>query len=133
MMNQKVFYFVLAYIAIIVEYAFGSWSEALSFLCLLVAVDYLTGISASIKEGSGINSNKGFWGIGKKALMFVVIALLHRADVLLETDILMTGAVYFYIANELISIVENLDRLNFPMPPQLKQIIDVLKGKSGQK
>ncbi|MBD2863133.1 phage holin family protein [Paenibacillus sp. IB182363] len=125
---------------VVANYAFGGWNQSLGFLALLVVVDYVTGIGAAIKEGrsgkedAGLNSSKGFWGICKKALIFVVIAIMHRADLLLgiEGEIgLMLGVTYFYIANELISITENLGRMNFPMPPQIKQLIAVLKNKSG--
>ncbi|MGF9711705.1 phage holin family protein [Paenibacillus naphthalenovorans] len=132
-MYQKIFNFFAAAIGISVNYAFGGWSESLSFLGMLVIADYVTGISAAIKEGTGLNSNTGFWGICKKAFMFLVIAILHRADILIGTDVLMIGAIYFYIANELVSIIENLGRLNFPLPPQLKQIVGVLKSKGEQR
>lgn len=129
-----------AVFGVVANYMFGGWSEALAFLFLLVVVDYFTGLGAAIKEGKngkedgGLNSSKGFWGICKKALLFVVIAIMHRADLLLgiEGEIgLMLGVTYFYIANELISITENLGRMNFPMPPQIKRLIAVLKNKSG--
>jgi toxin secretion/phage lysis holin len=135
---------IAAIFGVIVNYAFGGWHEALAFLALLVVVDFITGLAASAIEGKksdplenkGINSNKGYWGIFKKALMFVVIAILHRADLLLGIEGaigLMLGVTYFYIANELISITENLGRIGLPMPPQLKQLIAVLKNKSGDK
>jgi phage-related holin len=42
----------------------------------------------------------------------------------------MDGAVYFYLANELISIVENYGRIGLPLPDGVKRIIAVLKGKA---
>lgn len=128
----------------IVAFAFGGWSEALSFLCLLVFLDYLTGIAAAYYEGKkypadstkGINSNRGFWGILKKALIFTVIAVLYRVDQLLGLQgnlSFMIGATYFYIVNEMISLVENYGRLDLPMPKQFKEAIAVLKGKAESK
>ncbi|WP_310191533.1 phage holin family protein [Bacillus sp. 3255] len=112
-----------------VSYAFGGWSELLSFFLLAIGVDYVTGLVASLKEGKGLNSSVGFWGLAKKAFMLVVVMLAHRMDILLGTDVLMTGAIYFYLANELISITENYGRMGYPMPPKLKEIIQVLKAK----
>jgi len=39
-----------------VTYWFGSWSELLGFFLLAIAIDYGTGIAASIAEGKGMNS-----------------------------------------------------------------------------
>jgi phage-related holin len=38
---------------------------------------------------------------------------------------------YFYIANELLSIIENGGRLGAPIPPVIRQAVEVLKGKGG--
>lgn len=117
-------------IGLFVAYAFGGWSESLSFLFIAMAIDYVTGVLASVKEGKGLNSAIGFWGLLKKGLMLTVILLAHRADILLDTpNVATTGAVFFYIANELISIVENFGRIGLPLPAQLKNIITVLQNK----
>jgi toxin secretion/phage lysis holin len=125
----------------VITYAFGGWSDALGLLAMLTIFDYITGVSASIYERmknpndptKGLNSNKGFWGIFKKFLMFMVIAVMYRFDMLLGlTGNLgfMIGAVYFYMLNELISLVENLGRMDVKMPAQVKMIIGVLNTKS---
>lgn len=116
-------------IGIIVTYAFGGWSELLSFFLLAIVVDYVTGISASVKEKTGLNSEVGFWGLAKKGFMLLVILLAHRMDMLLTTDFIMTGAIYFYLANELLSITENYGRLGLPLPNSVRKAIEVLKGK----
>nr|WP_310732523.1 phage holin family protein [Paenibacillus sp. 1011MAR3C5] len=65
---------------------------------------------------------------GQKRLALLVIFLAHRIDILLGLDaIVMTAAVYFYIANELVSISENLGRSGMPQPDKLRDVIDVLK------
>lgn len=122
-----------AVVGAFVGYAFGGWSEALSFLFIAMGIDYITGILAALKEGRGLNSAAGFWGLLKKGLMLTVILLAHRADILLETDNVATaGAVFFYIANELISIVENLGRVGLPLPEQLKNLITVLQNRGNK-
>lgn len=111
----------------IVTYAFGAWSELLSFFLLVMAMDYVTGIVASLKEGSGLNSSVGFWGIAKKGLVLLVIVLAHRIDILCGTNAVMVGAIYFYLANELVSIIENCGRMGVPLPEQVKELISALK------
>ncbi|CAM2950457.1 phage holin family protein [Paenibacillus sediminis] len=116
----------------LVTYLTGGWSESLSFLLFVIAVDVISGVSASVKEGKGLSSAVGSAGLAKKGLMLLVILLAHRMDVLLGTDIAMSGAVYFYIANELISIVENYGRIGLPLPEKMRDIIAVLKNKGGE-
>lgn len=135
-MYAKLLNFGIAFIGGFTSYFYGGWNALLEFLLFLVVVDYITGIVASIKEAKsgapnkGLSSKKGSIGLAKKGIMFLVIAVMHRADVVLEMHILMTGSVWFYISNELISITENLGRLDFKlMPPQFKEVIAILKDK----
>lgn len=118
-----------AAIGTMITYAFGGWSDLLSFFLLTIAIDYVTGIAASIKEGKGLDSNTGFWGLARKGLILLVILLAHRLDLLLNTNIVMNASIFFYLANELISITENYGRLGLPMPDKLKQTIEVLRNK----
>ncbi|ANY67746.1 holin [Paenibacillus sp. BIHB 4019] len=117
-----------------IAFAFGGWTEALTFLLIAMVADIITGISASFKEGRGLNSAIGSVGGAKKGLMLLVIILAHRIDVLLGLDnVAITAATYFYIANELISITENYGRLGLPLPDKFREMIDVLKRKGGVK
>ncbi|NOV01329.1 phage holin family protein [Paenibacillus planticolens] len=116
-------------IGAILIYAYGGWSELLGLFFLAMAIDYGSGIAASIKEKSGLSSKIGFLGIFKKFLMAVIVVMAHRMDILLGSDLIMNGAICFYLSNELISIAENYGRLGLPMFPKLKEIIQVLKAK----
>lgn len=55
--------------------------------------------------------------------------LAHRVDVLLETDAVMGGAVFFYLANELLSVVENCGRLGLPLPGVVRRFVRLLRDK----
>ncbi len=114
----------------ILTFMFGSWSESLTFLLLAMGADYVTGTAASIKEGKGLNSAFGAWGLARKGLTLLVVLLAHRIDVLLNTeDVTMGAAIFFYIANELISITENYGRLGLPLPERIRKMIAILKEK----
>lgn len=113
-----------------VTFAFGSWEEPLTFLIVTMGIDYFSGVAASLKEKKGLNSVFGSWGLARKGLTLLVILLAHRIDILLEVENMTMGAaIYFYIANELISITENYGRMGFPLPDRLRKIIEVLKDK----
>ncbi|GGG15848.1 phage holin family protein [Paenibacillus abyssi] len=112
----------------VLTFSFGRWTEPLTFLLVAMAVDYLTGVTAAIKEGKGLNSAIGFWGLARKGLMLLVILLAHRIDLLLGTGVVTMGAaIFFYIANELISITENCGRIGLPVPERLRKMIELLK------
>jgi toxin secretion/phage lysis holin len=117
----------------VISFSFGLWTESLTFLLVVMAIDYLTGIVAAVREGSGLNSNIGFWGLFKKALILLVMVLAHRIDVLLNIDVVMGSAIYFYIANELLSIIENYGRIGLPLPDRLRRIVQVLRDRAGEK
>lgn len=128
-MNQIGFNLFSATLGALATYAFGEWNELLSLFLMAILVDYITGIAASMREQRGLNSQVGYWGLARKGLMLLVIMLAHRMDILMDTDLMMTGAIYFYLANEFISIAENYGRLGLPLPSFLKQMIQVLRGK----
>lgn len=117
----------------VMTYAFGTWNDLLSFFCIAILIDIISGVAASIKEGKGISSEIGFIGLLSKALMFGAILLAHRMDVLMGTYAIMNGAVYFYLANELVSITENYGRLGLPVPNGVKRMISVLKDRGNTK
>ncbi|THF78086.1 phage holin family protein [Cohnella fermenti] len=112
-----------------ITFAFGHWTEPLTFLLTIIAIDIISGMYASMREGSGLNSAVGTVGLAKKGLMLLVILLGYRVDVLLGSEMIMGGAIYFYIANELVSVTENCGRIGLPIPNKLRQVIAVLKQK----
>ncbi|GGD54155.1 phage holin family protein [Paenibacillus nasutitermitis] len=121
---------LLAAIGSVLTFSFGMWPESLTLLLVAMGIDYITGISAAMIEQKGLSSLVGAWGIAKKGIMLLVILLAHRIDVLFGLqNMAMGGAIYFYLANELISITENLGRIGVPMPDKLRQLIEVLKNK----
>jgi toxin secretion/phage lysis holin len=112
-------------------YAFGGWNGLLGLLALACGIDYVTGVFAAMKEGQKLSSSVGYWGLMKKALMFTAIMLAHQLDVSQGTTIIMQGAIYSFLANELISISENYGRLGLPLPKPLQDAISLIKSKLG--
>jgi toxin secretion/phage lysis holin len=123
---------ISALLGAIISFSFGLWTESLTFLLVLMAIDYFTGIVAAVREGSGLNSNIGFWGLCKKALILLVMLIAHRLDVLLGIEVVMGSAVFFYIANELLSVIENYGRIGLPLPDRLRRIVQVLRDRAGE-
>ncbi|OPA77529.1 holin [Paenibacillus selenitireducens] len=118
-------------------WAYGGWTQTMGVLVLLVVADYLSGIGAaaveSEKEGkNGLSSRVGYVGIIKKLGIFLIVAMAHQLDGILGgTNALRDAAIFFYMANELISVVENAGRIGLPLPPAVVKVIEVLKNKGG--
>jgi toxin secretion/phage lysis holin len=109
----------------------GGWDLALQVLVLFVVLDYLVGLIAAWTEKS-LDSRIGFRGIAKKILLFVPIAICYALDQVLGQEILRSLAIFFYIANEGLSIIENLGRAGVPVPDALGEALEQLK-KKGEK
>lgn len=126
-MNPALINMLLGFVGAFFTFAFGGWTQLLILLCIAMAIDYITGVAAVIRTGSRLNSKIGFWGLTRKGLMLLVILLAHQIDQLIGTDVIKGGAMYFYLANELISITENYSRIGLPLPAKLREIIELVK------
>lgn len=113
----------------LVTYLFGGWTALIQILVAFVVIDYITGVLAAGVNGK-IDSGIGMKGIARKVFIFVIVACGHLVDGAMGTsDIVRDAAIYFYIANELISILENAGEIGLPVPDMLKNAIERLKGK----
>lgn len=110
----------------------------LPLFMLVIVLDYVTGMIAAKKEKK-ISSKTGMWEIVKKLLYGVEIAVAMSVD---WTIINVANSVGFkfpavtifgllvtiwIIINELISILENLTRLEVPMPVFLLKVVSNFK------
>ena len=111
------------------SYLFGGWSALLTILLTFVVLDYVTGVVAAAKEGK-LNSETGAWGIAKKVGTFVVVAVAHLVDSALgDAHLFRDAAIFFFLANELLSVIENAGRIGVPIPPVMQRAVEVLRGK----
>lgn len=112
-------------------YLFGGWSAILGVLMVFVILDYATGIAAAGEAGE-LRSKVGLIGIARKVFIFAMVAVAHLVDTVLgDGHLLRDATCFFYISNELLSIIENGGRLGAPIPPAIRKAVDVLKGKGG--
>lgn len=129
-MNWEVFYKIGATgTGAVVGYLFGGWSVMLQILLALVILDYLSGLLASGVEGK-LSSKIGFKGIAKKLMIFCLVAVGHLVDKAIgDGSMVQNALIFFYMGNELLSIVENAGRAGVNVPEQLKNAVQVLQGK----
>lgn len=108
-------------------YFFGGWTTTLIILMYFIVIDYVTGFLAAAIHGQ-LNSKKGFAGAAKKVMIFVGVGVAHLLDTLLNTNFIMTGAVFYYLSGELISIGENAAVLGVPLPEIILKALEKTKG-----
>lgn len=107
----------------------GGMDGLLYALLIFVVVDYVSGVLVAIVNKK-LSSEVGFKGLVKKVLIFALVVVGN----LLDVKVIGTGATFrtavimFYIANEGISILENVSNLGLPFPNKLKDILIQLKS-----
>ena len=115
---------------------FGGWSMDLQTLLLFMVVDYVSGLilagvfkkSEKTKSGA-LSSNVGFKGLCKKIGILFCVLIAYRLDISIGTDYIRTAVIIAFIANEAVSIVENVGLMGVPIPVPILKAIDVLKNK----
>lgn len=119
---------MMAFMGTAFTWLFGVWDLALAALITAMALDYLTGVTRSVINGDGVNSEKGFKGLLKKITILYVVILAVLIDRLIGQGWVFRSLVCFwYAANEGISILENVASLGLPVPDQLMNILEQLK------
>ena len=108
----------------IVGWFLGGTDGFLLALVTLVAIDYATGVIAAFATGE-LSSSVGFKGIARKVMIFALVGLANILDVhvLGEGGVLRTTTIFFYLANEGMSIVENAARIGLPVPDKLRDAL----------
>jgi len=105
-----------------------------SFLYALIAftvADYTTGVLRAILD-KRLSSAVGARGIIKKVVIFIMVAIGHTLDTRLvgSGTAIRTAVIFFYTANEGISLLENAAAIGLPVPEKLKDVLMQLHGKS---
>jgi len=115
-----------------ITYLIGGWDASMKILAIFIIADYITGVMKSAKNKK-IDSSVGFSGLLKKAAIFIVIIIAHQLDMVVSggSPIFRTMAAYFYIANEGISIMENISLLGVDLPPFLVDALQKVKNDNG--
>ena len=106
---------------------FGGLDGLIFALLALSIIDYISGVSAAFTQHE-LSSDVGFTGIARKVMIFCLVGAANVVDKLLfgQADTLRTAVIFFYIANETLSIIENAVKLGVPIPEILKDKLQQL-------
>lgn len=116
---------ILGNLEIVHMYLFGG-VKFLHLLLLLMLLDIITGIFKAAKNGN-LWSRKSLFGYARKLLVLVMIILANVIDQILNLGGALTFATtLFYLANEGLSIVENMAELGVLVPAALADKLKVI-------
>ena len=129
--TRAIFNTIIATLGIYITWLFGSWDIAIQVLVAFMIIDYVTGVIVAYINGE-IDSAIGFKGILKKVLILIALIVGVLLDRLVGIEwTFRTVVCYFFIANEGLSILENIGKTGLPLPNKLKDKLAQLKNEEG--
>lgn len=118
---------ILSNIATVFIYLFGGIDIALQCLLIAIVLDYISGVIKAYITKT-LSSSIGLKGILKKVGVLVIVMLAVLVDrVTLNNGGIRTLVIYYFVANEGLSILENLAVAGLPIPKKLKDSLKVIK------
>lgn len=116
---------------------FGGWDTGLVSLLIFMALDYVSGLVVagvfhkSNKTNTGSLESKTCWkGLCRKCMTLVFVLVSYRLDLIIGTNYIRDAVIIAFMANELISLVENAGLMGIPLPAVITKAIDILQKKS---
>ena len=116
---------------------FGEWTTMLTILVVVMAIDYISGWIVALcgrspkTEGGGLSSKGGFIGIAKKGFIMLLVLLATMLDRAIgnETMVFQSSLVFYYIANEGLSVLENAALMGVKFPEKIRKALETLRDK----
>lgn len=116
---------------------FGGWDAAFATLLIFMVADYISGLivagvfrKSKKSENGALESRAGWKGLCRKCMTLLFVLIAYRLDLALGVDYIRNAVIIGFMANELISIVENAGLMGLSLPPVITQAIDVLTNKA---
>ena len=106
----------------------GGWDMILEILLIVMTLDYITGVVSAFRLKT-VSSNKGYMGLVKKGGIFVIIILAAQMDRMTGNDnhIFRNCTALFFVANDALSVLENVGELGIELPAFLRSALIKLR------
>lgn len=140
-MSETGFKGAITLVGTVGTYLLGGWDTLLEVLLIVTALDVLTGLLAAVVNRD-LDSREMWRGGVRKVGMFAIIALAAQLDRVMPigealfqtTDpVLRTATVWFFLAHEGLSVVENAGKAGLPVPEGLQVFLRQLKERGDAK
>ena len=116
--------------------AFGGWDQALITLIIFMVIDYISGLAVAgifhnskKSENGTLESRAGWKGLCRKCVTLLFVLIAYRLDLAIGVNYIRNAVIIGFMANELISIVENAGLMGIPLPNVISKAIDILTNK----
>lgn len=108
-------------------YLVGGLDVAMIALLVAIVLDYISGVIKGYVTKQ-LSSQTGFRGIVKKVAILIIVMLAVLVDIVTgDTGAVRTLVIYYFVANEGLSIIENLGQAGVPIPQSIKKALKALK------
>ena len=110
----------------------GGWDKSLEILLIFIIMDYITGVGAAFKTKT-LKSSVGFEGLMKKGAIFLIVILAAQLDRITgnAAGVFRTSTAFFFVANEGLSIVENVGEMGVKLPGFITGALTKLRDENG--
>lgn len=118
---------ILSGISTALIYLLGGFDVALNCLLIAIVLDYVSGLIKAYNTKT-LSSRIGFRGLLKKLGILILVMVAVLVDrVTGNSGAIRTVIIYYFVANEGLSIIENLGAAGIPIPKFLKKALKALK------
>lgn len=112
----------------VVGFLFGEWTPLLMWILILQGLDIVTGLLVGGAD-KDISSHKMREGIKKKVGTWIALVLAHVIDEVLfgggQQAVILTATAFTLLAQEGLSIVENLGKIGIEIPIISKYLVQI--------
>ena len=116
--------------------ALGGWDSAIIALLTFMAIDYATGLmvagifhKSKKSTSGGLESRAGFKGLVRKCVVLLLVVVANLLDQQMGANYIRDAVCIGFMANELLSIVENASLMGLPIPAAITKALDILTEK----
>lgn len=118
---------ILSGISTALIYLLGGFDVALNCLLIAIVLDYVSGLIKAYNTKT-LSSRIGLRGLLKKLGILILVMVAVVVDrVTGNSGAIRTVIIYYFVANEGLSIIENLGAAGIPIPKFLKKALKALK------
>ena len=118
---------LFALLGTIIIWMFGGIDIAMQCLLWAIVIDYISGLIKAYCTRT-LDSKIGFKGLLKKVGILCIVCIAVIVDRITgESGAIRTVVIYYFVANEGLSVVENLAIAGLPIPDTIKRALKALK------
>ncbi|MEA0556088.1 phage holin family protein [Lysinibacillus irui] len=116
----------------VISYSVDGLGMAVTVMIGFMAIDYITGIMSGVVNRN-LNSRVGFNGAMRKIYYLLLVGSVYLLSVVIPgIEYAGDGAAIAFCVLEFISITENGTKMGLPMPDVVKNILAIVKDKTGE-